>query len=175
MRADELITQMHRWVAYTSVGPSTVRGQRSPGLVANLRQKLAEIDLAKFAGCSPPDFPDLLDAQTASVKRHMPSGIRHWGIARKVLNIFLRGATYNCYLRHAYNLGGLEDMLELPLDSLTVQGLKARSPQRSLPRWHGVRHLTKGASDRFQDRASEIAREHEVSRVHLDIFLWLER
>lgn len=105
----------------------------------------------------------------------MPSGIRHWGVARKVLNIFLRGATYNCYLRHAYSLGRLEDMLELPLDSLTVQGLKARSPQRSLPCWHGVKHLTKGESDRFQDRASQIAKEHEVSRVHLDIFLWLER
>lgn len=69
----------------------------------------------------------------------------------------------------------IEDSLELPLDSLTVEGLKARSPKRSLPHWHGVKHLAKQDSDRFQLRAAEIASEHGVSRVHLDIYLWLER
>lgn len=175
MEAKELASQMHQWVAYTSVGPSTVRGQRSPGLVTKLRQLLAEVDLNEFSGCDPSDFDDLLNHQTATVKRRMPTGVRHWGIARKVLNIFLRGATYNCYLREMYRLARLEGSLELPLDSLTIKGLKSRSPKRSLPRWHGVKHLEKDDSDRFQLRASEIASEHGVSRVHLDIYLWLER
>lgn len=172
---DDLVAQMKTYVAYTSVGASTVRGQKTPGLVSSLRDRLGEIDLGKFARVSESDFGSLLDAETESIRRQMPGGTRHWGIARKVLNIFLRGAFYNFYLRQKFTLDRLEHLFEIPLDSLTVAGLKGRSPKRSLPRWKGVKHLTEEASAAFQKRALEIASEQEIPRVHLDIYLWLER
>lgn len=168
-------TQMRYWVAYTSVGPSTVRGQRSPGLVSKLRSLLADVDLAKIGSFSPDPFASWLDAETLRIKQAMPRDKQHWGVARKVLNIFLRGATYNSFLRADFRLGEVESVLELPLDSLTAKGLRRLSPPRSLPRWNGVKHLTQSDSDRFQQRANEIALKSETSRVHLDIYLFLDR
>ena len=86
---DDLLTQMHRHIAYTSVGASTVRGQRTPGLVARLRELLSDLDLSRMTALKPHEFPSFLDAETERIKRRMPDGVRHWGIARKVINIFL--------------------------------------------------------------------------------------
>ena len=172
---NDLVTQMQTYVAHTSVGASTVRGQKAPGLVAKLRELLAEVDLKKFGKTNDAKFGELLDIETAAIQRRMPPGTRHWGIARKVLNIFLRDSFYNFYLRQFFSLEPLEGVLEIPLDSLTVTGIKARSPKRSLPRWKGVKHLTKEASELIQKRAQEIASERGTSRVHLDIYFWLER
>lgn len=144
-------------------------------MVTKLRDLLADIELGEFARCRPSRFEELLNVEAAKIVRRMPRDARHWGIARKVLNIFLRGATYNSFLREDFKLHRIERQLELPLDSLTVKGLKKRSPKRSLPRWHGVKNLSEADSDRFQVRASEIAADLEVERIHLDIYLWLER
>jgi hypothetical protein len=172
----DFLAQMHRYVAYTSVGPSTVRGQRTPGLVAQLRELLSQVDLDELAACQPPAFPDFLNRETSRIQEGMPDEARYWGIARKVLNIFLRAATYNHYLRRQFPLDRFESVLELPMDSLTALGLKARSPARSLPRWQGVKHLTQADNQRFQARALEIADAWGIpARVHLDIYFWLER
>lgn len=172
---EDFLIQMHRHVAYTSVGASTVRGQRTPGLVSDLRELLAKVDLAGLADLEPGDFPSFLKAETKRIEQGMPTKSRHWGIARKVLNIFLRGAMYNHYLRREFKLHRFEDVLELPMDSLTAKGLKAKSKPRSLPRWTGVKHLTASGNKHFQERAGEIASKHGMARVHLDIYLWLER
>jgi hypothetical protein len=89
----DFLTQMGKHVAYTSVGPSTVRGQRNPGLVSKLRELLSAVDLADIASREPQDFPNSLESETRRIEQNMPAASRHWGIARKVLNIFLRGAT----------------------------------------------------------------------------------
>jgi hypothetical protein len=172
---DDFLTQMQKHVAYTSVGPSTVRGQRSPGLVGELRELLAAVDLAGLATCKPRDFTKILDAETTRIERSMPANARYWGVARKVLNIFLRGATYNHYLRSQFQLDRFEALLELPMDSLTAKGLKALSTARSLPRWRGVKYLREVDNEQFQTRAEDIARQRDISRVHLDIYLWLDR
>lgn len=171
----DYLKQMHKYVAYTSVGPSTVRGQRTPGLVTRLRELLSQVDLARLAAIELQDFPTFLKSETKRIEQHMPAPARHWGIARKVLNIFLRAATYNHYLRHRFKLDRFEDRLELPMDSLTAKGLKSRSPARSLPRWRGVKYLTATDNEHFQKRALQIATDRGTSRVHLDIYLWLER
>jgi hypothetical protein len=162
-------------VAYTSVGPSTIRGQRSPGLARILRELLAKIELQKHADCPTSGFSELLNKDTKAIQKKMTESARHWGIARKVINIFLRSATYNSFLRDEFQLDRLEEYLEIPLDSLTVKGLKIRSPRGSLPRWGGVKHLADSDSLSFQLRASEIAEELGSHRVHLDIFLWVDR
>jgi hypothetical protein len=162
----DLTAQLKKYVAYTSVGASTVRGQRTPGLVSKLRELLMEeVDLCEFGRVSAHGFGPMLDAATEAIRSRMPPGTRHWGIARKVLNIFLRGAFYNIYLREAFGLAGLERLLELPLDSLTVVGMKKRSPARSLPRWRGVKHLTPEHSASFQERALAIAESESTSRA----------
>jgi len=170
-----MIPRMKRWIAYTSVGTSTVRGQGCPGLAQELRQILNDVDLATFATGGRKGFPELLDVQTESIRKLMPRGTRHWGVARKVLNIFLRGATYNCFLRDRFKLQQLEPVLELPLDKWTVKALKLRSPPRSLPRWKAIKHLTHDDSDRFQTQASEWAASKNSLRVHLDIVFWVDR
>lgn len=172
---DDFLAQMRTHVAYTSVGASTVRGQKTPGLVSTLRVLLAEVDLERLAKLDPDDFPGFLKDETKRIKKGMPAKAQHWGVARKVLNIFLRSATYNHYLRHQFNLHRFEELLELPMDSLTAKGLKAISTPRSLPRWMGVKYLTPAENKLFQVRAAEIASEREIARVHLDIYLWLER
>ena len=80
-----LTSQLRHWIAYTSVGPSTVRGQRSPGLVTKLRQLLTEIDRDEFSDCEVSDFNDLLNLRTASMQRRMPIGVRHWGTERSTV------------------------------------------------------------------------------------------
>lgn len=172
------LDQMRKHVAYVSVGPSTVRGQRTPGLVTSLRELLADVDLAQLATCGSTDFPNFLDGETERIERRMLAAARYWGIARKVLNIFLRAATYNHFLRDQFSLDRVESCLELPMDSLTANGLKARSQKHllgRLPRWKGVRHLTPAANHQFQERATRIAELEKTLRVHLDIYLWLER
>lgn len=166
---------MQRYVAWLSVGPSTARGQRTRGLVAQCRSMLAAIDLESFAVNDEAKFRSLLEERTLALQRGLPSRCQQWGLARKLLNIFLRSALYNAYLRERYELAHAEAFLELPLDKLTATGLISRSVGRRLPRWTGVKHLQPDASDLFQRRASEIASEHRIARVHLDITLWLDR
>jgi hypothetical protein len=172
---NSLIAQMREYVAYTSVGASTVRGQRKPGLVSRLRRLLAAIDLEQFAQVPKEEFKELLDEETSAIQRRLPPKNRHWGIARKVLNIFLRGALYNTYLREAYNLDHLEDVLEIPLDSLSAAKMRQRSSKGALPRWRGVKYLTPEDSRRYQARASELATEWGMARVHLDIYFFVDR
>jgi hypothetical protein len=167
--------QMQRYVARLSVGASTVRGQRAPGLVTRCREELAAVDLRRFAVGNEATFKRRLNAETLRIQARLPQRCRHWGLARKVLNIFLRFALYNVHLRERFGLHKAEAFLEIPLDKFTAKGLQRRSPARSLPRWPGVKHLTAGASERFQTRASEIAAKDGIDRVHLDIVLWLER
>jgi hypothetical protein len=166
---------MQRYVAWLSVGPSTVRGQRTPGLVAQCRRMLAAINLESLAVNEDAKFRALLDERTLALQHDLPSGCQHWGLARKLLNIFLRSALYNTYLRERFKLAQAEAFLELPLDRQTATGLISRSASHRLPRWTGVKHLQPEASELFQRRASEIAREHQIARVHLDITLWLDR
>jgi len=87
-------------------------------------------------------FERLLDQETLTFKRRLPAGARHWGTARKALDVFLRDAAYNHYLREYFGLGPVEAWLEIPLDQDTAAGLRRDAPGSGLPRWPGVRHLT---------------------------------
>lgn len=166
----EFLTQMHKYVAHASVGPSTVRGQHTPGLMARSRDLLEQVPLGELAVCKPEGFPDFLDSQTNRIRKHLPTGAQKWGIARKVLNIFLRDATYNHYLRDHYRLGRFEKLLEVPMDRLTATSLKAHTAPGTLPTWKGVRHLDADDNKDFQQRANTIAAERGIVRVHLDAY-----
>jgi hypothetical protein len=115
-----------------------------------------------------------LDAATEQLRKALPRGGQSWGIARKALNLFLRGALYNHYLRGAYRLQQSEAWYEVPLDGMVAGALSARLPDVALPRWGTIRALSVTDSDAYQRALSDFAARSGTARVHLDTVLWAE-
>jgi hypothetical protein len=128
--------------------------------------------LTCFGQTAKAGFSRNLDAATAALRDSLPREARHWGLARKVLNIFLRDCLYATYLDEAFGLRKSEPYLELPLDSITATHLKRAAGRGQLPAWPGVKYLTKPLSARFQEAADTEAAKRGISRVHLDAFWW---
>jgi hypothetical protein len=171
----ELLQQMQVRTAMVAVAPSAVRGTNSAGVMPAARGFLGKMDLSVFGTDDLRQFSRQLNRQTKALTAALPSKERHFGLARKVLNLFLRECVYNAYLRVAYSLGLVEPFLELPLDSFTARGVRVRSLKGSVPTWFGVRKLTAEASKVYQLRAAELAAEEGLARVHLDLYYWMER
>jgi hypothetical protein len=165
---------VQRKVATASVGPSTVRGQGAPGLVAAAHRHLSSVDLRDLAVTRASTFRDRLDSETESLRSAFPKGGRSWGAARKCVNLFLRDCLYNAYLREARGLGRVEPLLEIPLDSLVARELRRLDAGKVLPRWPGLKHLQPCDSDQYQAFAAAAAQQMGVARVHLDAYLWLQ-
>lgn len=102
--------------------------------------------------------------------------IGSWGLARKLLNIYIRDCVYSRMLCAHYRLEAIEPFLEVPLDSFTGKALnaeaKARGQTHRLPDWQSIKGLEREESDRFQAFASELAEERGHARVHLDVLMW---
>jgi hypothetical protein len=105
----------------------------------------------------------------------MPADARSWGLARKLLNIFLRDALYTTYLADAFKLQEAESLLEIPLDSITAGHLRKEDGGRMLPRWPGVKHLTPEISKSYQAFAAQFAATKALAPVHLDTHWWGHR
>ena len=73
-----------------------------------------------------------------------------------------------------YYTRAIEPWLEIALDSAVARGLKTHGQRGELPRWPGLKSLIKSDSDRFQGFALGYAAEKGITRVHLDMYLWLE-
>ena len=151
-----------------------VRNMVPGGTLEIIREFLKKIDLAKISKKGPAQFPQVLNQLTEQLRREMPKGGRHWGMARKCLNLFFRDAVYNFYLRKEYHLAKFEKVLEIPLDSYVGHALRrqARDEGRDVPPWRTVKGLTPEASAKFQAFALEIAKRRRTKRVHLDVFYW---
>jgi hypothetical protein len=138
----DLLKAFQSRAARMAVGASTVRGQRVSGIVEAARAHLRDLPLEEFSVTQRTAFDGELDARTQQLKAALPAGARRWGLARKVLNIFLRDCVYSVHLRDAHGLGGIEDFLELPLDRVTADALCMadarvaciRTPPRTSPR-----------------------------------------
>lgn len=98
----------------------------------SVRRFLKQVDFVIVSRKGPSKFDLTLDELTEKLRKKMPKGARHWGAARKCLNLFFRDALYNFYLREAYGLAKFEGVLEIPLDSYVGQAL--RRQDNSLPR-----------------------------------------
>ncbi len=159
-------------VARIAVGPSTVRGRGNKGTVAASRHYLRTVDLSQFGTPDRESFVEALDAETNRLLAKLPRGARHWGIARKVLNIFLRDCLYTTYLAERHQLLLAELFFELPLDSITAKHLLSLSAGKSLPRWLGVKYVTREFNKRFQETARQVAKKNAISPVHLDALWW---
>jgi len=173
MKTKDFITTLHRKVAFSAVGPSTLRGQ-GKGVLRASQDFLARMSLAQVPKSSTKRFQLWLDRQTELLLDSLPIKNRPWGAARKAINLFLRDSLYNQYLCKQFELRSIETWLEIPLDSAVAKGLKKLRPNGGeLPRWPGLKNLTRKVSADFQAFASEQANLKEIARVHLDMYLWL--
>jgi len=164
-----LINALTSRVARIAVGPSVVR--RSPeGTVSAARALLRAVDLSEFGTSDAETFAAALDKWTNAMKRSLPGHAR-WGLARKLVNIFLRDAVYNVHLRSAYRLDRCESLCELPMDSIVAHQLSSASIKK-MPKWEGVNALGRPENALFQNAASEVAATVGVHRLHLDSFWW---
>ena len=168
-----LIDAIQRYVAVSSVGASTVRG-RPRGTVSAAREFLVTIKLRQLGVKQERVFQQRLDGLTKDLRRSLPPNARHWGLARKILNMFLRDAFYNFYLRSQFGLEQAEPFLEIPVDSAVAKGLRRGTPRGSLPSWPGLKGLKPVDHAVFQQRALELARQLKTTRVHLDTVLWVQ-
>ena len=168
-----LIDAIHVKVAISAIGASALRGQGAAGVVAAARDYLGNMRLGEFCVSRESQFRNRLDADTEKLLRAFPSKGRSWGAARKALNLFLRDAFYNAYLRKHFGLADAEYWYELPLDSAVARGLRRLAAKRSLPPWDGLKRLKPHQSQAYQEFAATVARERGIARVHLDAYLWV--
>ncbi len=168
---EAFLTAVRKRAARVAVGASTVRGSPK-GTAAMARDFLERIELQKFIEPNDRDFKRELDRQTERLRDRLPE--RSWGVARKVLNIFLRDALYCTYLCQEYGLVEIEPLLEVPLDRKVVSHLRREAARlgRVTPEWRSIKSLSPAESKRFQALASDVACEAGCCRVHLDAYWW---
>jgi hypothetical protein len=171
---EELINLLKHRIAEGAIGPSALRNQGDSGVLSSARRFLKSMDLFDFSVNSERKFKTVLDGHTNRLKRSFPKEARHWGAARKALNLFLRDVLYNRYVSRYYGFRGVEKWLEIPLDSYTAKAIRKRYGAKNLPAWKGIKHLEPEVSQVYQDAANRLASGHGFGRVHLDILYWRE-
>lgn len=171
---EQLVRNLQLRAARVAITASASRKQGAPGVVEKARGFVGALDLGKFVAETKQDFIRQLDDETKRLMSRLPAGARSWGLARKLLNIFLRDCTYTCILRDAHGLDSIEPWLELPLDSYTASGLKVEAEKlnESLPTWRTVKSLMPADSTEYQRVAALVARKLGIVRVHLDAYWW---
>ncbi len=91
---------------------SVVRKMGPTGTLNCVRTFLKEkINFAEISTGDPSQYPQILVGLTEKLRLALPRDARHWGLARKCLNLFFRDALYNYYLREAYGLAKFEEYL----------------------------------------------------------------
>jgi hypothetical protein len=172
MTEHEFIQAIQSRAARVAVGASTVRGRGNAGTVKAARNFLCSLDLTKSSPDAGLSFRDALDASTEALRIALPETAQHWGIARKVVNIFLRDCLYTTYLEAAFSLRSQEHMFELPSDSITALQLKRSMGRGRLPQWPGVKSIRPSLNTVFQKAAAAEAAKRGVARIHLDALWW---
>jgi hypothetical protein len=160
-------------VANFSVGASTMRGQPE-GTIATARKYLQlSIDLRDFSDVVSEDqFRNILDGHTEKMRKRFES--KSWGMARKVLNIFLFQAAEHIVLNRNYTLDKIIKYLELPLDNKNAKKVKefARGKGKNLP-WKNIKSLDPETSKLFQEYARQQAyKECNCERCYLEVYWW---
>jgi hypothetical protein len=172
MTEAKFLTIVQSRTARVAIGASAVRGRGNAGSVAASRRFLRSLPLRRFALRSPSGFAAELNRTTDDLCAALPRKAQRWGLARKILNIFLRDCLYTTYLAETYHLQRAERFLELPLDSITARQLQLAAGRGVLPRWPGVRNVTADVSARYQAVAANEAKAQKIARVHLDALWW---
>lgn len=142
------------------------------GTARRVKRFLASVDLNRFRVNSQARFDRTLSSVTQAFVRALPPKARHWGMARKVLNIFLRDAAWNRHTCRRFGLRRVERWMEVPLDSHVGSQLRESRYGEHLPKWKTVKRLTPEQSAAFQTVAATVARSKGILRVDLDVYYW---
>jgi hypothetical protein len=169
MPNNEVLDFVQSFTARRAVGPSAVRSSRK-GTAKMCREFLCELDLSKFGTSDSAKFAAALDRATSRLESRLRAKHK-WGLARKVLNIFLRDSFYTTFLCDAYNLARAKQLFEMPLDSITAAELRKKY-DGPLPRWRGVKWTDSELSRSYQGAALKVATDDDLPRVHLDALWW---
>ncbi|WP_457331197.1 hypothetical protein [Rhizobacter sp. P5_C2] len=169
---NEFLEKLKRRTAQAAIGPSSLRKQGAPKVIAIARSFLGRINLSEVGQLTAESFSPWLDRTTESLKEAFPANARNWGAARKAINLFLRDVVYNTDLAAHFNLGHLRELLEVPLDKDVGSALLEASPRIALPKWPRIKHLGPAVSAAYQQAASSAALERGVCRVDLDVYYW---
>lgn len=168
------LQKLQRFIAICAISISALRNQ-GIGSIQKARAFCGGLSLIKYGQAkNRKDYIKLLDDDTVKLAKLINPKKKPWGTARKALNLFMRDCLYNRYLSEHFHLTKLEDFLEIPLDSAVSKGLRNKAGRGYLPKWPGLIGLKKPASEVYQKFAQEIADKRKISRVHLDLELWLE-
>ena len=150
-----------------------MRGQPE-GTIATARKYLQSINLRDFSDVASEDqFRNLLDEHTKKLRDELKS--KSWGMARKVLNIFLFQAVEHTLLNRNYALDKIIKYLELPLDNPNAKRLRkaAKKDERINLAWKNIKSLSPSTSMQFQEYARRHAYEkHNCERCYLEIYWW---
>jgi hypothetical protein len=171
---EKFIIDLKKFTAVTAVGVQALRRQ-GVGVIGSIQKYLDALDLSQTTSLKDQDeFIRWLDEVTdALVDKYEVS----WGAARKAINLFLHACFYNRYLYVEYGLDRLETWLEIPLDQVIAGQLRKERRKKAgrglLPPWSGLGGLDKKKSEQFQECASQMATDEKLSRVHLDVGLWV--
>jgi hypothetical protein len=167
-----LLIKIQKFVAFTAIGASAMRNQ-GKGILIKAQKFCEKLDLLKYSSAKNESyFLEILDQDTIKLLNNFGLKKRPWGTARKALNLFLRDAFYNYYLRNFYHLEKIEKFLEIPLDRIVTQKLKEKTKKGFLPTWKGLKNLMHKESDLFQAFAKKQAMLQGMSKIHLDAILW---
>ncbi len=159
-------------IANISVGPSTVRGQPKE-TVKKAREYLKSIHLQNFTDIgNEQDFQNTLNEYTLKLQQELPS--KSWGIARKVMNIFLFQATHDVLLNREFFLDNIKIFLEIPLDNPNSKKLKEFAKKEEIDiSWRNIYSLQPDINQKFQDYAGKYALEtYQCERCYLDVYWW---
>lgn len=174
--AAEFLPALRHHQARVSITQPTVRGQGKGVLSASQQFLAVDFNPDSLRTSSEKRYIMRLDSATHELQRALGRQAGSWGIARKILNIYIRDCVYSRMLCTRYRLERIEPFLEVPLDSFVAKGLIAEAnllgQSRRLPKWRSIKGLTREESDRFQSFASELAATRHHARVHLDVTLW---
>jgi len=168
----ELIELLQYRTAEGAIGPSALRNQGKSGVLAAARRFLKAIDLFRFSVNTECEFKSILDEHTNDLMVTFPKGARHWGTARKALNLYLRDVLYNRYLSRHFGFRKVEKWLEVPLDSYVAKAIRKGFGIKDLPPWKGIKYLTPESSQAYQEAARRLASKGGFARVHLDVLFW---
>jgi len=172
----DFITKLCAHQARVSITPSTVRTQ-GKGTMHIARDFVAcELDVSKLRVTSGRRYIAHLDDATDSLRLRLRGKARTWGLARKLLNIYIRDCVYSRMLCKHFRLEKIEPFLELPLDGVVGRELTSKAEElgqiHRLPKWKSIRALTREQSELYQGFARELAGERGYARVHLDVVIW---
>ena len=158
-------------IANTSVGASTVRGQKK-GTAKTIREYLENINLGEFKKINNQTKYDIiLDKHTNKLANAKHKVI--FGFARKCLNIFLFEVSHNTILSKKWGLNRIIPFLELPIDNPNEKRLRKGRTCEANWNWSSINKLGAEDNEKIQEFARKyMKKEYGLDRVYFELYSW---